>query len=172
MSGTATDRASAPPLRRVAAQILTPLGWLSGILHVPAKLPLIDFLATSSTVIALTQVRVPKEPEPVPFMALDQSAFTLVAPSLAQELVERPGRFGPTSARDVACFLADGILRGRFEVPLNLRVSDHLRQAGDFLVIRHGMLTNYGETLRSPSARALDVVIVRRSRAVGMAEWS
>ena len=152
--------------------MLCPLGWIHGTLHVPEEASLLEFLATPTPIIPLTQVRVPRELEIVPFMALHREAMTLVAPVLAQELVDRPSRPGQTATRDVACFLPRGILRGSLEVPLNLRLSDHLRELGEFLVLRHGMLTDYGETLRSPSARALHVVLVRRSRAVGMAEWS
>lgn len=161
-----------PALRRVATQILSPLGWMQATLHVPLEIPLLDFLANPNPVIALTHVRLPKEPDPVPFLAVDRDALIVVAPAFAQELLETAGRFGRTVARDVACFLPGGILRARLEVPLNLRLSDHLRQAGEFLVLQHGMFTPYGETLQSPESRGLQAIVLRRSHAVGIAEWS
>jgi hypothetical protein len=134
-------------------------------------MPLLTFLVAPNPVLALTHVRVPKEPDPVSFMAIDREAIILVAPAFPQELAGSVAS-SPSVARHVACYLPDGILRGQVEVPVGLRLSDHLRDAGEFLVVRHGMFTPYGETLQSLAARGLQGVVLRRRHAVGVAETS
>ena len=46
-----------PPLRRVTANVLTDLGWLSGVFNLPPHQSLIDFLAPGVQVIKFTGVR-------------------------------------------------------------------------------------------------------------------
>jgi hypothetical protein len=60
---------------------------------------------------------------------------------------------GPTTTRDVAFPLDDGVLRGQVEVTANLRLSDHLRQHGPYNVLRQGMLAPYGGTLLSSGSK-------------------
>jgi exoribonuclease-2 len=67
--------------------------------------------------------RIPNEPDPRPFVALQRDAITLVAPSLEDGVEARPDP-GYTALREVACLLPTGILRGSLAVLLNMREWD------------------------------------------------
>jgi hypothetical protein len=85
-----TATPSAPPLRQVTAEVLTPVGWMNGTFKVPPQQPFLDFLTLGTLgaqVIKFTRVRVPNEPDPVPFVALSRESVILVAPTLARELI-------------------------------------------------------------------------------------
>jgi hypothetical protein len=114
---------------------------------------LLDFFTLSSQLVTATRVRVPQEPDPLGFMALRRDSITLIAPTVAGPLLAVAGSHGPTTTRDVAFLLDDGVLRGQVEVTANLRLSDHLRQHGPYIVLRHGMLAPYGGTLQSSGWR-------------------
>ena len=160
-----------PPLRRVTANVLTDLGWLSGVFNLPPHQCLIDFLAPGVQVIKFTGVRLPNAVDEIPFVALRREAVRLIEPTLNDELVEAPGSIGRTTPREVACLLPGGRLRGTLEVLVNVRVSDFLRQQASLIVMRRCILAPYGEPLESPKARQLGTVVVNLASAVGIAEW-
>ena len=159
-----------PELRQVTVEILSTLGWLHGTLHVPVAQTLLDYYTLSSQLIAATRVRVPQEPDLRGFVALRRDAITLVAPTLSGPLLAVPGSHGPTVARDVACLLDHGVLRGQLEVTVNLRLSDHLRQQGPYVVLRHCMLAPYGATIQSPDSKTFEAAIVNLLRVAGVSE--
>jgi hypothetical protein len=160
-----------PPLRKVTANVLTDLGWLSGVFRLPPYQSLVDFLAPGVQVIKFTSVRLPNTVDEIPFVALRREAVRLIEPTLNDELVEAPGSVGRTTPREVACLLPGGRLRGTLEVLVNVRVSDFLRQQASLIVMRRCILAPYGESLESPKARQLGTVVVNLTSAVGVAEW-
>jgi hypothetical protein len=159
--------ASRPRLRQVPADFLTPLGWLSGTLHVPEHLPLEEHLALGRHDLKLTGVTIPEEPDRLRFLALRRDAVIVVAPALADE-EEPASEF--TVARDVACLLPAGILRGTLRVFSGMRLSDHLQQQGHLVTLRHCLLAPYGATANSAGARSLATAIVNLNHAIGIAE--
>jgi len=158
---------SAPGLRKVAADLLTPLGWVSGTLHVPSHLPLEEHLAFGHQDLKLTGVQLPEEPDRLRFLALRRDAVLLVSPALAEE---EPPPSSFSAPRQVACLLLHGILRGTLEVFTNLRLSDHLQQQGTVVTLRRCLLTPYGATAHSAGARSLHTAIVNLTRVIGIAE--
>jgi hypothetical protein len=158
-----------PLFRQVPAEMLCTLGWVYGTLHIPAHQALDEFFALSGRSLRLTHVRVPCEPEPLSFLALRREGVSVIAPSTGGPIVS-PRRPGPTSPRQIACLLGDGMLRGTVEVPTGLRLSDFLRLEGPFLAVRHGLLAPYGETLHSPGAKALDVALVNLDHVAGVSD--
>lgn len=154
-------------LRKVAADLLTPLGWVSGTLHVPSHLPLEEHLAFGRHDLKLTSVTVPDEPDRLRFLALRRDAVLLVAPALAEE--EAPA--SPFSApRQVTCLLPNAVLRGTLEVFTNLRLSDHLQQQGPVVTMRRCLFGPYGGTAHSAGARSLATAVVNLSRVIGISE--
>jgi hypothetical protein len=105
----------------------------------------------------------------VPFVALSRESVILVAPTLARELIV-PEDGGFSNAREVACLLSAGVLRGSLDVLANLRLSDDLERRGHLIVLRRCVLAPYGGTLNAPTARSLQTVIVNLSRAIGISE--
>src|SRR3569832_1773780 len=97
-----------PVLRKVPAELLSPMGWLSGLLHVPVYQTLTEFLTLAPRLVKLTRVRIPQEVEVRPFVALKRDAISLVAPSL-DEGVEIPGDRTYSALREVALLLSCGV---------------------------------------------------------------
>jgi len=159
-----------PALRQVTVEILSTLGWLHGTLHVPVAQTLLDFFTLSSQLITATRVHVPHEPDLLGFVALRRDSITLIAPTLSGPLMQVPASHGPTTPRDVACLLDHDVLRGQLDVTVNLRLSDHLRQHGPYLILRHCMLAPYGATLQSPESKTLEAAIVNLNRVAGVSE--
>jgi hypothetical protein len=157
-----------PLLRTVLVDVLTDLGWLNGTLHVPRHLALSEFLALGSHALKLTGAGVPDETERLSFVALRRDAVVLVAPALTEEAAVEAS--GYTTDLQVACLLPMGMLRGTLRVIYNLRLSDHLQQAGHLLTLHQCLLAPYGGTANSPQARGLRMAIVNLNRAIGISE--
>lgn len=163
---------TAPRLRQVTADVLTPVGWMNGTFRVPPQQPFLDFLTLGTLgvqILKFTRVRVPNEPDVVPFVALRRESVILVVPTLTKDLIEEPDA-GFTRARDVACLLPVGVLRGTLDVLANIRLSDDLERRAHLVVLRRCVLAPYGGTLNDPTARALPVAIVNLTQAVGISE--
>jgi hypothetical protein len=168
----ATAVPTAPSLRQVTAEVLTPVGWMNGTFRVPPQQPFLDFLTLGTLgaqVIKFTRVRVPNEPDLIPFVALSRESVILVAPTLSKELIAAEDG-GFTRAREVACLLSVGVLRGSLDVLANIRLSDDLERRGHLIVLRRCVLAPYGGTLNAPTARSLPIVIVNLSQAIGVSE--
>lgn len=165
----AAQQIAKPVLRKVPAELLSPMGWLSGLLHVPAHQTLTEFFTLAPRLVKLTRVRIPQEREVRPFVAIKRDAISLVAPSL-DEGVDSPADRAYSALREVALLLPAGVLRGSLAVLLNLRLSDHLQQHGPLLTLRHCLLTPYGETAKSPGARAFGTVIANLDSVLGVSE--
>ena len=166
---TETAVTARPSLRKVPADVLTGLGWLSGTFHVPTHLALRDYLALGTNALKLTEVGVPNEADRLAFVALRRDAVILVAPALAEE-GEGPDPSGYTTDLQVACLLPMGMLRGTLRVIYNLRLSDHLQQAGHLLTLQRCLLAPYGATAKSAGARDLHTAIVNLNQATGTSE--
>jgi len=156
-----------PGLRKVAAELLTPLGWMSGTLHVPSHLPLEEHLAFGRQDLKLTAVTVPDEPDRLRFLALRREMVLVLAPAVADDV---PAASPFSAPRQVACLLPSGILRGTLEVFMNLRLSDQLHQQGPTVTLRRCLLTPYGATANSAGARSLHTAVLNLSRVIGIAE--
>jgi len=168
-TGPAAPAPVKPELRKVPVEMLCAMGWMSGVVHVPVHQTLVEFLTMATRLVKVTRVRVPLEPDPRPFVALQREAITLVAPSLDSAVAPAEDR-GFTAERPVACLLASGVLRGYLAVLLNMRLSDHLQQHSPLIILRHCLLTPYGHTAKSPGARSFSTVIVNLNAVLGVSE--
>lgn len=160
---------SYPEQRKVTANVLTPLGWLHATMHLPPMQTLFDFLNSGQPIVKCTRVRLPNQPLLQSFVALRRDAITLVAPTI-DELVETLGSVGHTRTRQVRCYLGDGTLDGEFEVLINLRISDFLRQQTGLVVLRQAVLTPNDPGADPAQSRKMPVVIVNLANVVGIAE--
>jgi hypothetical protein len=161
---------AAPRLRQSTANILTDLGWFAGTFHVPVHQSLVDFLGTGVGLIKATRVRLPGEEARLPFLGIRRESILVVEPTQGDELVETAGSIGRTTTRRVGCLLPEGILTGAFEVLVNVRVSDFLRQQPGLVALSDCRLVPYGQPVDSPKARKLRVALVNLGR-VSVAEW-
>lgn len=157
-----------PEQRKVAASLLTDLGWANGTLHLPSLQTLLDYLNSTGPMVKCTRVRLPTRPDTVNFVGFRREAVHLVAPSM-EELIEPPGAVGRTTERDVTAILPAGELQGKLEVLVNLRVSDFLRQQTSLAVMRRCVFRPHGAT-DPAQERRLAVAIVNMARVLGVAQ--
>jgi hypothetical protein len=160
-----------PVFRQLPAEIYCTLGWIYGTFHVPPEQSLPEYLARSGASVNLTRVRIPRETEPLGFVALRRESISIIAPSLSGGPMPAARTEG-VAAREIACLLADSMVRGTVGVPLGRRLSDFLRDAGPFLTVRHAMQAPYGATLRSPDARTFETAFVNLTHVAGVSETS
>ena len=123
--------------RRVPAECLSEAGWTRGVFHVPASQAFADYLQFTGAFLPLTDAVLPHAQAALPFFALHAAALRLVAPDSTEGLVETPGSRGITSPWSVSCLLADGVLQGSIDFLTNQRLSDFLKAARGFLVVRN-----------------------------------
>jgi hypothetical protein len=158
---------TSPTLRKVAAEVLTAGGWLSGTLHVPSHLALEEHLALGRHDLKFTGVCVPKEPDRVRFLALRRDAIILCSPALA-EVEAATSQY--TIARQVSCLFPGAVLRGTMQVFSNHRLSDFLQLQGHMVTLHHCLHVPYGGTANSAEARALAMAVVNLNHALGISE--
>lgn len=160
-----------PALRTVPANMLTQGGWMRGQFRVPPHQALVDFIAGGQSIAKFTRVSVPGDPEEFAFVGVRREAICLVEPTLGEdELVEAPGSTHITTTRRVTCLMESGHLTGDLEVLVHVRVSDFLRQTGDFMVMRRCTWLPLGEDVGSSQTRRLPVVLVNVAQIIGVAE--
>ena len=161
------SRSGGPPLRRTDVEILVPGGWVSGTLSVPAGQSLTDFLNGAGPFLKLADCRLPGESAPVGFFALQREVIRLVAPAAPPEEVETAGVGGITSPWRISCLFDQGVLDGRLDFLVNLRLSDYLRQQAGYLVVRDG-------EWRAPDGREegrrWPIVVVNAGQVLGIVE--
>jgi hypothetical protein len=164
--------AADPPvqLRRVSVNVLTDIGWIRGVLHVPALQALTDYLHVAGPVLKLTAAELPGEFGPRAFLALPRAAVHLVTPLLSDALLEPLGLIGRTVPRDVECVLPGGVLNGRMDVLVNVRVSDYLKQQTGLLLLHDAVLVPPGKPRDDPAAEGLGHAIVNLEHLIGISE--
>lgn len=168
---SSSARSRRPKQRAVTAEILLATRWISGTLPVPEMQSLTDYLNNAGAFVKLTDASVPGFDGAAEFLALQRSAISLIAPSTLEERVETEGGAGITSPWQIACMFEQGILYGRLDFLINLRLSDYLRQQAGFLVVRDGTWAGTGSDGRpGPAMAQWPVVLVNPARALGIVE--
>jgi hypothetical protein len=157
-----------PELRLVPVRALTAAGWITGTLHVPVAMPLLDFLEEPRAFVSLSDVRLPVGTE-LPFFALATSAIVLLQPK-PEELVEAVVRTsGRSRLRRVSCLFEGGLVLGTLALPADRRVSDELLAAKGFVVLGHCTI-GVDHPSRVPSMEAGIHVLVHAPRLIGVTE--
>jgi hypothetical protein len=157
-------RPAAPALRRVPVQILVAGGWVRGALAVPSAQSLTDFLNSAGTFLKLADAVLPDGTGPVGFLALHREAIRFVAPAAEAVPVEPEGGAGITSPWRISCLFDQGVLEGRLDFLVNLRLSDYLRQQAGYLVVRDGRWSGGAKDEHWP------VVVVNPGQVLGIVE--
>jgi hypothetical protein len=162
-------RAGRPKQRKLEAEILTSAGWVRATLVRPELQSLTDYLQTAGPFVKLTDATLPGGEQQVEFLALQRAAVHLVAP-VAADAVETEGSGGITSPWRIACIFERGILHGRLDFLVNLRLSDYLRQQTGFIIVRDAAWKPAGAGDAAPSSSPWPVVIVNAARVLGVVE--
>ena len=116
----------------MTANVLTDLGWLSGVFNLPPHQCLIDFLAPGVQVIKFTAVRLPNAVDEIPFVALRREAVRLIEPTLSDEFVEAPVGFLHTVDYHLALLKPLGIENASRAIRLELP-EESVTKADQFL---------------------------------------
>ena len=154
--------------RRVLAECLSEAGWTQGVFHVPASQAFADYLQFTGAFLPLTDALLPHAQAPLPFFALHTAALRLVAPASTEGLVETPGSRGITSPWSVSCLLAAGVLHGSIDFLTNHRLSDFLKAARGFLVVRNAVWQPFGAP--DSAAREFPTALVNIALLAGIAD--
>ncbi len=162
-----TGRSGPPALRRTEVEVLVPGGWVRGTLSIPSSQSLTDFLNSAGTFLKLADCRLPGETHAVGFFALQRDAIRFLAPVASPDQIETEGTGGITSPWRISCLLDQGILSGRLDFLVNLRLSDYLRQQAGYLVVRDGV---WGERDGRRAAQKWPVVVVNPGAVIGIVE--
>ena len=144
----------------------TTLGWLVGTLHLPEKLPLLEFLnAASQTSFAMTDVVLGETN--LPFLALQRHSVIVVLTE-PDELIENIERSSArTTIHSVSCFFEKGMVMGSLMLPSGTRVSDELLASPGFFVVgRCTIGIDADETQMEAHVQAL----LNATHVVGVAE--
>ena len=162
------DTSERPAQRRVRARIYTPSGWLTGTLHVLEDQPLLGFLEGDRGFFTLTDVKIPGQPQALPFLALQRRAAVLVVPS-------GDGPFSPphdTPVRHaVSCLFAGGVLLGTLPLAEDVRVSDALMEAPGFFLLEDCTIA-VDRPGAPPVAEAASHVFVHAPAILGVSEMN
>ena len=160
-------RSGPPALRRTEVEILVPGGWLQGTLSIPSSQSLTDFLNGAGTFLKLADTLLPGDgTRRVGFFALQRDAVRMIAPAVGAVPVEAEGVGGITSPWRISCLFDQGILDGRLDFLVNLRLSDYLRQQAGYLVVRDGIWQASGDG----DARRWPVLLVNPGQVLGIVE--
>jgi hypothetical protein len=158
----------APPTvqrKQVPSRIFTQAGWIIGTFHLSLDEDLPTHL-NRSEFFTLTEVKLPHQMRPLPFMALQRTATILVLPGDPSVVPEAPAG---TVVHQVSCLLEGGVVMGALRLPRDLRVSDHLIGASRFFVLRD-CTVGLDRTSGTPSVEAASAALVSAQRVVGVAE--
>jgi len=166
---------AAPPATRiVSTSCLTEAGWLLGGFHVPIQQSFGDFLQNGDVFLPMTDVTLPGESEPRPFFALRREDIRLALPDPREARIETITGRAFTSPWSVVCLLEDGVLEGQIDFLTNQRLSDHLRAARGYLLVREASWRPHAAAEPSDAGPAigasLPVALVSTPRIVGIAE--
>jgi hypothetical protein len=131
---------------------------------------LVDFLSSGMPILKFVRVRVPQENKLLAFVGLRREAVQLIEPTQPDELIETPGFAGRTTQRDVGVLVPSGIVRGRLDVLVNVRISDFLRQQQGMVVLRNAVLAGYGADPAGAGTRRFHSVVINLTQVVGVAE--
>jgi hypothetical protein len=159
--------------RAVAIDCLTDAGWVAGRFHIPATQSFTDFLLQGGAFLPLTDAAVPGRAAALPFFALQRDDLRLVAPDPADALIATRGGARFTSPWSVTCLMRDGVVEGEIDFLTNQRLSDYLRAAKGFILLREATwqpLAPAHESAAPGAERRFSILLVNIARLVGIAE--
>jgi hypothetical protein len=161
-----------PALRTVATACLTEAGWIRGTFHVPLQQSFSDYLQNSGAFLPMTDVVLPRGFGSRAFFAVQRDDIRLAVPNPSEANIETITGRGFTSPWSVTCLLPDGLLDGQIDFLTNQRLSDHLRIARGYLVVREAAWqpAGPGDGDAGPGPEPCPVVLVNVARLVGIAE--
>jgi len=162
------SQAPRPAQRKAPVRIYSTSGWIEGTLHVPQRLPLLDFLNEGRRFFTVTEVCLERGVN-LPFLALARSAIVFVEPQV-DELVEGSARSSVrTRVRQVSCLFPGGMVMGAMALREDARVSDELLDSGRFFLVAN-CTVGTDSAGSAPTMAATTHVLLQASKLIGVAE--
>ena len=106
----------------------------------------------------------------VSFFALARGSAVVVEPTMVDPKYAHQPLLGDKAVHEVDCLLDVGVISGRLELAPNIRVSDHLAQKTDFMVLQDCSLQLFGSFGEADLEMKLPLAYVNCGRIVGVSE--
>lgn len=159
-----------PDQRDTPCRVLTRAGWLHGVVKVPRKAWLLDFLNRPERLIRLVDASFPGRAAVHPFFALARTAAIAIVPDLPDEPIHDPHLGPPTVPHAVSFLLQDGgQVDGTLSLARGMRVSDHLAHHVGFVHV-HGCVLQMPTSGGFTEERDVPCVLVHMDQIVGVAD--
>jgi hypothetical protein len=158
-----------PALRTVATSCLTEAGWIRGTFHVPLQQSFSDYLQNTGAFLPMTDVVLPARLRRQAVLRGAAGRHPAGRPQSVRGEHRDDHGAGIHVALERIMPPADGLLDGQIDFLTNQRLSDHLRIARGYLVVREAVLAA-GRGGAGPGPDPCPVVLVNVARLVGIAE--
>ncbi len=155
-----------PHQRQVAVDILTAAGWVSGVMHVPAKTSLTAALNKRTQFVPLTHVNEGESPDSPTFLALRRESIIAVVPREAEKDEHAYVAPGLLDRAGMRCLLADGCVEGTASVLGGQRLSDFLETNAGFVPLCAATVVIGSEDART----GMPLVILNLSHVLAVTE--
>jgi hypothetical protein len=157
-------------LRPVKVRALFAGGEIEGTLHVPLRMPLLDFLNRGESLFRLTNAQILGQPAKMKFFAL-QRASTLALIPVGSEPLADPHQSQARVGRHVQCVMpSGGVVDGMLDVHGNQRVSDFLLRQAGFLAVRDAMLYVRDPSGATTAEPGIAAIAINASVIIGVSE--
>ena len=128
------EEPAAPERREVPVRVLTPSGWLTGNLHPPGLIRVVDYL-NKEECLRMTDVRFEGDEQVLEFFALRRESIIVLAVD-SNENLETVESVGYQDEHRITCWVACGALQGVMLIRLGGRLSDYLARHEGLFVVR------------------------------------
>jgi hypothetical protein len=159
-----------PEQQSIPARIFTTAGWIAGHIRAPQRHRWLDYINNCGHWLKMTDVGLPTQQDPVSFFALSRASAVLIEPT---GKVDRKGVADvPVDAieRHVNCLLDVGVISGTLSLRPNIRVSDHLSQKTDFMLLTACSLRLFGRFGEANLEMTMATCFVNATRVIGVSE--
>ena len=158
-------------MRRVTVNALSDAGWVTGSLHVPLQVRLIDYMNRAPDFLSLTDVFMEAHTQGIPFFALQRHAIVFLIVE-GQEEPQSVEDTGIVEEHLISCLLVMGSLVGKVMVKPGVRLSDALAKRKKFMPV-----TECTYRLRVPRTKDITeeyrpFVLLNCDKIVGLSERS
>lgn len=156
-------------LRRVTIKAMTDAGWITGTIHVPTSVRLVDYMVRAPSFLSLSDVYMQAHSKSLPFFALQRHEIDFMAIDGSED---------PSSADDsqimedhsISCLLSGGILKGKIAVKPGLRLSDFLAKQRNLVAVKE-----CAYRVRVPQSRGVadefcPFVLLNSEKVIGLSE--
>ena len=158
-----------PKQRQMDGRVYTPSGFLYGKFHLPEGTGFLDYLNGAKDFFTMTEVKLPNQSRPLPFLALQRRAAYLIVPGTDEWVEVRDASSISQKIHRVSCLFPGWLLMGTLSLPPDRRVSDHLLGGQRFIILWNCTI-GLDAAGAQPTLEANPIVIANAATLIGVAE--